>query len=78
LIQNGRADHVLLTGLIGNVFMRAQAQIKSSLGIKREEEVAKAHTLIGEYPDVFATPADIAIDKEGERVEIDVKEMGKR
>ena len=78
LIQNGRADHVLLTGLIGNVFMRAQARIKSPLGIKREEEVvAKAHALIGEHPDVFATPVDIAIDKDGERVEMDVREMGK-
>ena len=78
LIQNGRADHVLLTGLIGNVFMRAQARIKSPLGIKREDEVvAKAHSLIGEYPDVFATPVDIAIDKDGERVEMDVREMGK-
>ena len=78
LIQNGRADHVLLTGLIANVFMRAQARIKSPLGIKREDEVvAKAHTLIGEYPDVFATPVDIAIDKDGERVEMDVREMGK-
>ena len=78
LIQNGRADYVLLTGLIGNVFMRAQARIKSPLGIKREEEVvAKAHSLIGEYPDIFATPVDIAIDKDGERVEMDVREMGK-
>jgi phosphoglycerate kinase len=78
LIQNGRADHVLLTGLIGNVFMRAQARIKSPLGIKKEEEVvAKAHALIGEYPDVFATPVDIAIDKDGERVEMDVREIGK-
>jgi phosphoglycerate kinase len=78
LIQNGRADHVLLTGLIGNVFMRAQARIKSSLDIKREDEVvAKAHSLIGEYPDVFATPVDIAIDKDGERVEMDVREIGK-
>ena len=78
LIQNGRADHVLLTGLIGNVFMRAQARIKSPLGIKRENEVvSRAHSLIGEYPDVFATPVDIAIDKDGERVEMDVREMGK-
>jgi phosphoglycerate kinase len=78
LIQNGRADHVLLTGVIGNVFMRAQARIKFPLGIKREEEVvAKAHTLIGEYPDVFSTPVDIAIDKDGERVEMDVREISK-
>ena len=76
LIQNGRADHVLLTGLIGNVFMRAQARIKSSLGIKMESEaVAKAHSLIGEYPDVFATPVDVAVDKDGKRVEMDVREM---
>ncbi len=78
LIQNGRADHVLLTGLLGNVFMRAQARIKSPMGIKHEEEVvAKAHSLIGEYPDIFATPVDIAIDKDGERIEMDVREIGK-
>jgi phosphoglycerate kinase len=77
LIQNGRADHVLLTGLIGNVFMRAQGRIRYPLDIKREEEVvAKAHALIGEYPDVFSTPVDIAIDKDGQRVEMDVRELG--
>jgi len=78
LIQNVRADHILLTGLIGNDFMRAQARIKSSLDIKNENEVvAKAHALIGEYLDVFATPVDIAIDKDGERVEMDVREISK-
>ncbi len=76
LIQNGRADHILLTGLIGNVFMRAQARLKSPLGIKREEEViAKAHSLIGEYPDVFYTPVDVAIDKDEQRVEMDVRDL---
>jgi phosphoglycerate kinase len=76
LIQNGRADHILLTGLIGNVFMRAQARIKYPLGIKREDEVvAKAHALIGEYPDVFSTPVDVAIDKDGQRIELDVREL---
>ena len=78
LIKNGRADHVLLTGLIGNVFMRAQGRIKSALGIKREEEiVAKAHSLIGEYPDVFSTPVDVAVDKDGSRVEVDVRDVNK-
>jgi phosphoglycerate kinase len=78
LIKKGRADHVLLTGLIGNVFMRAQARVKAPLGIKREEEiVAKAHSLIGEYPDVFSTPVDVAIDKDGSRVDIDVRDLNK-
>jgi len=78
LIKNGQADHVLLTGLIGNVFMRAQGRIRSSLGIKREEEtVSKAHSLIGEYPDVFSTPVDVASDKDGTRVELDVRDLNR-
>ena len=78
LIQSGRADQVLLTGVIANVFMRAQGRIKFPLDIKREEEViSKAHSLIGEYPDVFSTPVDIAIERNGKRVEMDVREIGK-
>ena len=78
LIKRGRADQILLTGLIGNVFMRAQARIKYQLGIKGEEEaVSKAHALMGEYPDVFFTPVDVAIDKDGERVELDVRLLNK-
>ena len=78
LIQSGRADQVLLTGVIANVFMRAQGRIKFPLDIKREEEViSKAHLLIGEYPDVFSTPVDIAIERDGKRVEMDVREIGK-
>ena len=78
LIKNGRADYVLLTGLIGNVFLRAQGRIKTVLDIKREDEVvSKAHSLIGEYPDVFSTPVDVAIDKDGSRVELDVRDVNK-
>jgi len=78
LIENGRADHVLLTGLIANVFLRAQGRIRSTLGIKRDVEiVAKAHTLIGEFPDVFSTPVDVAIEQDGKRVELDIRELNK-
>ncbi len=78
LIQNGRADQVLLTGVIANVFLRAQGRIKFPLGIKREEEVvSKAHALIGEYPDVFSVPVDIAVERNGKREEMDVRELVK-
>ena len=78
LIISGRADQVLLTGVIANVFMRAQGRVKFPLGIKREEEiVAKAHSLIGEHPEVFSMPVDIAVDRNGKRVEIDVRELVK-
>lgn len=78
LIQNGRADQVLLTGVIANVFLRAQGRVKFPLGIKREDEIVqKAHSLIGEYPDVFSVPVDLAVEKNGSRVEIDVRELSK-
>ena len=78
LIKKERADHVLLTGLIGNVFLRAQGRIKFPLNIKNEDKlVSEAHTLIGEYPDVFSTPVDIAVNKNEERVEIDVRDLNK-
>ena len=78
LIENGRAENVLLTGLIASVFLRAQGRIKSSLGINREVEiVSKAHTLIGEHPDVFSTPVDVAIKQNGKRVELDIRELNK-
>ena len=78
LIENGRADHVLLTGLIANVFLRAQGRIRSSLKIKREDEiVAKAHTLIGKFPDVFSTPVDVAIERNEKRVELDIRELNR-
>ena len=78
LIENGRAENVLLVGLIASVFLRAQGRIKSSLGINREEEiVTKAHALIGEYPDVFSTPVDVAIEQNGKRVELDIRDLNK-
>jgi len=78
LIEKERADHILLTGLIANVFLRAQGRIKFPLNIKNEEKlVSEVHSLIGEYPDVFSTPVDIAINKDGKRLEIDIRELNK-
>jgi len=78
LIEKERANHVLLTGIIANVFLRAQGRIKFPLGIKNEDRlVSEAHSLIGEYPDVFSTPVDIAVSKNDERIEIDVRDLNK-
>ena len=78
LIEKERADHILLTGVIANVFLRAQGRIKFSLNIKNEDKlVSDAHTLIGDYPDVFSTPVDVAISKNEKRLEIDVRDLSK-
>jgi len=76
LLKNNNADQILLTGVIGHVFLRAQGRIRFPLGINKEEElVSKAHSLIGEYPDVFFTPVDVAIDRDGSRIEMDVVDV---
>ena len=78
LIEKERADHILLTGLIANVFLRAQGRIKFPLNVKNEDRlVSEAHSLIGEYPDVFSTPVDIAVNKDGKRLEIDIRDLNK-
>lgn len=76
LIANKRADHILLTGLIASVFLRAQGRIKHELNIKNEKEIISlAHALIGDHPDVFSTPVDLAIDSGSGRLEVDVREV---
>ena len=78
LIQNGRADNILLTGLIGNVFMRAQRRTPHPLGIQNEDEIVKtARHLIDEYPDIFSVPVDVAVESNGERLELDVRNLDK-
>ena len=44
LIENGRADHVLLTGLIGNVFLRAQGRIDPLLELREKMKLLLKHT----------------------------------
>ena len=76
LIKNGRADNVLLTGVIGNVFMRAQRRTQYTLGIQNEDDIVKtAHDLMDEYPNVFLTPVDVAVESGGERLELDVRNL---
>ena len=43
------------------------SQNQISCGIKRRRCSGKATVFDREYPDVFATPVDIAIDKDGEK-----------
>jgi len=76
LIQSGRADQVLLTGLIANIFLSAQGKIKRNLMVAKEDVlIDKAEKLILKYPNVFTTPLDVAIEKNGKRVEKDADKL---
>lgn len=75
LIQNGRADNVLLTGLIGLVFLRAAGALKKPLTGDLEKYVPKAQSILHEYRGKFSLPDDVAIEKDGERVEIPISSI---
>ncbi|MEM3915611.1 MAG: phosphoglycerate kinase, partial [Candidatus Nitrosocaldus sp.] len=76
LIQGGRADRVLLTGLISIIFLMAQGRFKANkLGIKEEALVEKARRLMQKYPNVFMLPVDYATENNGARVEKDLDEF---
>jgi len=76
LIQGGKADKVLLTGLISVIFLMAQGKFKAnSLGIKEEALLDKARKLLQKYPNVFILPVDYATEHNGKRVEKDLDEF---
>jgi len=78
LIQSGRSDQVLLTGLIANIFLSAEGKIKRDLMVAKEDVlIEKAEKLILKYPNRFITPLDVAIEKSGKRVEKDVDKLDK-
>ena len=76
LIQSGRADQVLLTGLISNLFLSAHGKMKRNKVIVKEDFlIEKAQKLIMKYPNVFTTPLDFAIEKNGKRMEKDIEDL---
>jgi len=76
LIQSGRTDQVLLTGLIANIFLSAQGKIKRNLMVAKEDVlIDKAEKLVLKYPNVFTTPLDVAIERNGKRVEKDADKL---
>lgn len=76
LIENRKADKVLLTGEIASMFLRAAGKIKNQLGVDHEERyVAKAKNLLELYKGVFELPVDVAVEKGADRHEIEVSEV---
>ena len=76
LVANGRADKVLLCGLVGLVFLKAVGRYKGKLGIEGEREyVLKARQLLDENPARYELPDDVASKADGSRKEVDVLDL---
>ncbi|MBD3405624.1 MAG: phosphoglycerate kinase [Candidatus Lokiarchaeota archaeon] len=81
LLEIGRADNVLLGGLIGNLFLIAAEKISSQYGapIKEFEDILPlAKELLSQYSDVIMLPIDAAVDQDGARIECSLENIGGR
>lgn len=72
LVANNRADKVLLSGLVGMVFLKAAGKLRGEIGVDGEQKFAlKARQLLDADPDRFALPVDLAIRGNGGRKEVE-------
>ncbi len=76
LVSSGKADKVLLTGLISIIFLKASGKLKYDRLTEQEMlQIDKAKKLLVKYPNVFEFPLDYAVNNNGERKEKDVSKL---
>lgn len=76
LIANGRADKILLCGVVGLVFLKAAGKYRGELGVDEEQKfVLKARQLLDKDPTRYEVPTDLAVKADGGRKEVDVSGM---
>jgi phosphoglycerate kinase len=81
VLMNGTADKILTSGLTGEIFLLAQGV---NIGEKKMQFIKdrsldlfieSAREYLKEYPDKIEIPVDLAFEKDGKRVEIDVEDL---
>lgn len=78
VLSRGGADKVLTSGVVATVFMMAAGMDVGEVNRKFVEDqeyleqIPIAARLLKEYPGKIALPADVALNKNGERVEVSV------
>ena len=81
VLSNGTADSILTTGIVGNIVLWAAGvdigQVNKDFIASRgyRDMVEKAKELIDRFGDKVKYPIDVACDIEGQRVDIDFKEI---
>ncbi|MDG6921311.1 MAG: phosphoglycerate kinase [Nitrososphaerota archaeon] len=76
LIANGRADRVLLSGVVGLVFLKAAGKLRGDVGVDKEQAlVVRARRLMDDDADRFVLPSDLAVRAEGGRKEVEPSQV---
>jgi len=79
LIANNRADKVLLSGVVGLMFLKAAGKLNMELGIEGEQKfVQKAGQLMEDDAERFALPVDVGVKVDGGRKDVDPGEISGR
>ena len=72
LIANNRADKVLLSGVVGLLFLKALGRYYGDLDVDGEQKLLpRAKQLLNDYPETFELPIDVAIKVDGGRREVE-------
>jgi len=83
ILGRNRVDKILTSGVVAMVFMMAKgidigdANKKFIERQKLSDQVLIASKLLDDYPNKIAVPTDVALDKNGERVEVKTTEIPK-
>jgi phosphoglycerate kinase len=80
VLQSGLADMVLTSGIVGNTFLFASgvplgSETESTVESRARDRLDLAAELLEQYPDRIHTPLDVAVEHNGERVEVSVDEL---
>ena len=79
ILKNGKADKILLGGVIAKIFLKARG---CSLGRKEDAEIKNFETFINKAKEIMANygenvelPADFAVNRNGARAEVSVEKL---
>jgi phosphoglycerate kinase len=81
VLRRGGADKILTSGVVATVFMMAaginigEANRKFVEDQEYLEQIPIAAKLLAEYPDKIAMPVDVALNKNGERIDVAVSAL---
>ncbi|WP_255195602.1 phosphoglycerate kinase [Halorarius litoreus] len=80
VLERGLADAVLTSGIVGNAFLLADgitlgAASAQVVNERSSEAVKDAGELLDDYGHRIYLPRDVAIERDGERVEVDVSDL---
>jgi phosphoglycerate kinase len=80
VLERGLADHVLVSGVVGNAFLLADgvqlgAASAHVVNERSNEAVKRAGDLLDDFGARVHLPRDVAVERGGERVELDLDEL---